>query len=720
MNIKHLKIKNYLSLDDHLKAKKCDVFFEMFNFIIEKRKSVEVLKIRALEILLKSGISPKVQFLKDLYNDETLEHVDADARFERLKFLLSKIYYDLDESFDSKSFQQKMLFIKDQHLSKVNNSYINYTEKKFAVELLQVLLSSLDENTNFFIGENLKKFEENISLKSYSGVGVNIAQTHDAYVVQSLLPGGSAYKEGSIIKNDKIIGTKQDKKDAKWLMFNAFNRDDFLQSIRGLAGTYVTLMIERIDRETNKKSVFEIKLIRSKVDNVMLYNYSRAVFQFKGDSLTINHNFKESVSIEKEVVPTTQKESVSTQELVSAQEKSVTTEGFTSIAQKDNAVSVGYMRMSAFFVPNSENYVNSGSASLFASAVTKLVDNGSDVLLIDLRGNPGGSLNQVSYIVNTLLKENLSVVARFLRILQSGARDYDNVLYDIELKGYDFSNLPVVVLVDRISASASEVLSQAVKSYGRGIIVGDDRTFGKGSIQYMMKIQIFSKNDSVKLTQGRFYSLHGKSVDQVGVHSDIIIPSIKSFLYRTLSLPESKTPYFVDMSGLVDSEVSDFGFRGQKLLQDLSDLYVERFASNFNPTANLALDWLKYSNKLSGINYISSLPDYFEKALNLDYLFADQIDVDKLNESSLDDFYSFYDTYKQYLADKEYLFQEINYFSHEQDQKHLQQAWSELYARDYVLRDALYIAKDYFNLCRGSLAASKSNNESVIGCVKSE
>ncbi|MCB0347422.1 MAG: carboxy terminal-processing peptidase [Bdellovibrionales bacterium] len=160
-----------------------------------------------------------------------------------------------------------------------------------------------------------------------------------------------------------------------------------------------------------------------------------------------------------------------------------------------------------------------------------------DGLVFDLANNGGGSLDDAVKIAGMFFKTG-NVVSH-----------QDTRLADIDPTVY-YSG-PMVVLINRLSASASEIVSGALKDYKRAVIVGGDHTFGKGSVQQVQ--QLSEELGAIKFTVGLFYLPGGKSTQHAGVHSDVIFPSLLSlddFGEKSLdySLPPDSVPNFISKS----------------------------------------------------------------------------------------------------------------------------------------------------------------------------
>ncbi len=158
----------------------------------------------------------------------------------------------------------------------------------------------------------------------------------------------------------------------------------------------------------------------------------------------------------------------------------------------------GYIRLDKF----------TGTASdEFTQALSELTDRGMRSLVIDLRDNPGGELGQVVAVADALLKEGVIVTVK--------QTDGQEEVFRSDAKGI---HVPLAVLVNENSASASEILAAAVKDSGTGTVVGT-QTYGKGVVQ--TTIQLKSNNGWVKLTTAAYYTPSGANVDGTGVTPDI-------------------------------------------------------------------------------------------------------------------------------------------------------------------------------------------------------
>ena len=136
-------------------------------------------------------------------------------------------------------------------------------------------------------------------------------------------------------------------------------------------------------------------------------------------------------------------------------------------------------------------------------------------LVLDLRENSGGFLSQAAKVAGLFISNGVVVISKY------GKGD---VHYLRSISGKQFFNGPVIVLTSKMSASAAEIVAQALQDYGVGLVIGDERTFGKGSIQFQT---VTDSNADIffKITVGRYYTVSGRSTQIDGVIADIVVPT---------------------------------------------------------------------------------------------------------------------------------------------------------------------------------------------------
>jgi carboxyl-terminal processing protease len=174
-----------------------------------------------------------------------------------------------------------------------------------------------------------------------------------------------------------------------------------------------------------------------------------------------------------------------------------------------------------------EDYSNRNAASDVAKEVERLKQEGAEGLILDLRDNGGGSLKTVVEMAGLFIKDGPIVQVR------SGGEKKD--VYDDKDERVQWDG-PLVILVNELSASASEILAAAMQDYKRGIVIGSKQTFGKGTVQNVIPLSdIVRSNEhgdlgALKLTTQKFYRINGGSTQLEGVKSDIVVPDKYSYI----------------------------------------------------------------------------------------------------------------------------------------------------------------------------------------------
>lgn len=167
---------------------------------------------------------------------------------------------------------------------------------------------------------------------------------------------------------------------------------------------------------------------------------------------------------------------------------------------------IGYMRISGFNMESTNG--EHSTYSEFKDKLSELKSNGMQKLIIDLRDNPGGVLTEVCEIADDLLPEGVITYIED----KNGKRKYYNSDANSEVEG-----IPIVVLINEGSASASEVLTGALKDYGRAVIVGN-KSYGKGIVQ---NIYPFTDGSGISLTSAKYYTPNGICIHEKGIEPDV-------------------------------------------------------------------------------------------------------------------------------------------------------------------------------------------------------
>jgi len=262
---------------------------------------------------------------------------------------------------------------------------------------------------------------------------------------------------------------------------------------------------------------------------------------------------------------------------------------------KKGSKTYGLISLPKFYV-DFENYKNRNCATDVKNEIIKLKKEGIEGLVLDLRNNGGGSLQTVVDMTGLFIKEGPVVQVKSFG-------DRKQVVYD-----KDPSILwegPMVVLVNQMSASASEILAAALQDYNRAVIVGSNQSFGKGTVQNVIDLNRFLSNSqydlgALKITTDKFYRINGGSVQVEGVKSDVTVPNRLSFI--KIGENDEKNPLKWDQIDSANYKKWDGYFNLNEVIENGNDeIKKSSFASLVKENAK----WLasKQSQKTLTLNY---------------------------------------------------------------------------------------------------------------------
>lgn len=347
-------------------------------------------------------------------------------------------------------------------------------------QVLQHYLSSVthayDPHTDYLSPATKEDFDIDMNLV-LCGVGAVLQMDEGALKILEIMPGGPLDRDGRIKEGDKIVGVKKDEsspmEDITWQPMRKT-----IKKIRGKKGTVVTLeVIPRGDASGTKRKV--VDLVRDEIKLEDLAATGRV------ERVVLN--------------------------------------GVTN--------TLGYVHLPSFYGsmdkrPGEPGYRS--SAYDVAKYLAEFNSEGAEGLVLDLRGNGGGSLLEAVMLSALFVHSGPVVQIRDLASTRALSIPYGNPVAFTK---------PVVVLIDRSSASASEIVAAHLHDTGRALVVGDTRTHGKGTVQTVMGMGPESFG-SMKITTARFYRINGWSTQVEGISSDYRLPS----LLDSLDIGEDKLP----------------------------------------------------------------------------------------------------------------------------------------------------------------------------------
>ena len=333
---------------------------------------------------------------------------------------------------------------------------------------INALATSFDPHTSYFSPEEYENFQIDMS-RSLEGIGAKLQTEAEYTVVNEVIAGGPAFKSNLLRKGDKIVGVGQGK-TAEIVDVTGWRINDVVKRIRGKKGTIVRLKIIPSSHAGRGPEKI-IQLLRDKVD------------------------------LEEQ-----------------AAKKTIIQEGSKKI---------GIITIPSFYLDfegQQKNTTNYASTSRDVSRIlNELKAEHVDGIIIDVRNNGGGSLEEAVNVTGLFIPGGPVVQI-------SNSNGANSVLNDQDTR-QQYSG-PLAVLVNRYSASASEIFAAAIQDYGRGVIIGE-RTFGKGTVQSIIKIvrpiTFYEKSPDlgeIKLTIAKFYRISGGSTQHKGVVPDLTMPSM--------------------------------------------------------------------------------------------------------------------------------------------------------------------------------------------------
>ncbi|WP_231460541.1 carboxy terminal-processing peptidase [Pedobacter sp. Leaf132] len=387
-------------------------------------------------------------------------------------------------------------------LTKRYQNLQSQTSKTNNQDVFQILMDSftesIDPHTNYFNPVNAIAFNEDMS-RSFEGIGARLQLENEVVKISEIIAGGPAFKDKQLSPGDKIIAVAQG--DGEFVDVVGWRLDATVAKIKGAKGTKVRLKVIPSGKEMSSKPVI-ISLIRDKI-------------------------VLEETSAKKKV---------------------------KTITQNGKEYKMGIISLPAFYADFKAANAGDKNYKSTTRDVRKLIDSLKtfdkvDAIVMDLRGNGGGSLIEAISLTGLFIDKGPVVQVKDLRgKIEINEDEAPGVAWDG----------PLGVMVDRLSASASEIFAGAIQDYGRGIIMGS-QTYGKGTVQSSIDLNklvnpsmlqriagIITKNKTtgtapsgaaaataadinlgqINLTMAKFYRVAGSSTQHKGVVPDVTFPSL--------------------------------------------------------------------------------------------------------------------------------------------------------------------------------------------------
>ncbi|QDT26010.1 carboxy terminal-processing peptidase [Gimesia panareensis] len=419
---------------------------------------------------------------------------------------------------------------------------MSQTEKPEKLEMyLSALTHCFDPHSSYMSPQTLEDFRISMEL-SLDGIGAALRSEDGYTVVAEIVPGGAADADGRLKAGDKIVGVAQE--DGEFVDVVEMKLSKVVRYIRGKRGTIVQLRVKK-----EKNNAIEVyKLTRKKIE--------LSTSEVKGKI-------------------------IETGERLPGQTGRIGVISIPSFYRDFRGAQRG-----------DENFKST------ARDVRKVLydfrdQGGVDGIIIDLRFNGGGALSEAIEVSGLFVDEG--------PVVQVKQMDGERKIHSDVEPGAVYTG-PLVVVCNRLSASASEIFAGVIKDYKRGLIIGDTTTHGKGTVQNVMPVsnQMFSflkgqDLGALKLTINQFYRVNGDSTQNRGVRSDIVLPS----LIDNMDLGESFLDDAMEFDKTEVAPHESLGMVSPKILDQLKQASTKRVVADkdFKETQEEIDKYLKKKNQ---------------------------------------------------------------------------------------------------------------------------
>lgn len=402
---------------------------------------------------------------------------------------------------------------------KVRSERISQNTSDDIFELfMNVVSRSFDPHSAYYSAKQMEDFNIGMSL-SLQGIGTVLSQDEDAIKIMEVIPGGPADLTGQIQVADELIGVAQGE-TGEFVDIAGLRLDKVVEKIRGKKGTVVRLQVLGDKGKGAEKTV---RIVR---DTVQLE--------------------KQAAKSEIKTVP--------------------------SSTEVEQNYRIGVITLPTFYSDFEGNFKGDKDYRSTTRDVKKLLKEMEEEeelqgLVIDLRNNGGGSLQEVIDLSSIFLEDPHQTIVQ--------TRDYDGrITLQRSPNDEQLFKGPLLVMVNRLSASASEIFAGSMQDQGRAIIAGST-TFGKGTVQTMLKLDsLLSKTEKPgqsRVTIATFYRASGETTQEKGVTPDILFPS----LYDPAEIGESKEQYVIPWDQITPAP--DYQIPRIPYLTKLKELSQHRF-----------------------------------------------------------------------------------------------------------------------------------------------
>ena len=328
---------------------------------------------------------------------------------------------------------------------------------------LNSIVNQFDPHTVYLAPQAKDVFDQNISGR-FQGIGARLLKKNQQVEIAEIIIGGPVWRDKLLNVGDLILGVSQNP-DEEPVDISIMKLSDAVDLIKGEKGTKVYLMVKRVDG-----GIEQVEITRDIVELEETYAKSSLIYQ--------------------------------------------------------ESKKFGFITLPSFYI-DFNDYGQRNAASDIKKEILKLKNENVNGIIMDLRGNGGGSLKTAVDITGFFIDKGPVVQVKSIGGRKEVLKDTDpSVIWDG----------PLVILVNEFSASASEILAAALQDYNRAIIIGSKQTYGKGTVQNVLSLNQFISGNTygelgfIKLTTDKFYRISGGSTQLEGVKSDIVLPNRYSYI----------------------------------------------------------------------------------------------------------------------------------------------------------------------------------------------
>jgi carboxyl-terminal processing protease len=461
----------------------------------------------------------------DFSKDESLDTDREKASFAESKEALNALWHKyikseaLDLKLAGKADSSAVTTLRDRYKNRDRALARIRSEQVFQM-YMNAYAESLDPHTSYMSPTTADRFNQDMS-QSLEGIGAVLREDGNYIKIVDVIPGGPAFKGKQVNKEDKIIGVAQGD-DGKMVDIVGWFVDDAVKLIKGPKGTVVRLQIVAANALPNTPPK-EIRIVREKIK-------------------------LEEQRAKKEVI---------------------------TVSQNNKEFKIGVINIPMFYrdfegAQHREKEFSSTTRDV-QKLITELKSENIDGIVIDLRNNGGGSLTEAISLTGLFISKGPVVQVKESRGEVEVQADTDPMI------AY---NGPLAVMVNRFSASASEIFAAAIQDYHRGVIVGE-QSYGKGTVQTLIDLnqnmpRQSEKLGNVKMTVAKFYRVNGSSTQLKGVMPDLELPSA----FTANEYGEGAQSAALPWDQIASSKYELSNDVDKKIIDKLKDRYQQRLKSD--------------------------------------------------------------------------------------------------------------------------------------------